>query len=115
MASKQKSRSPRTRDADRVSTNPVELQNSSLRFTAGMTDNKSDIRASADNPPQPGLTGLTLPIIDRAEEGRINKGSPRTKAFFATDGSLIHWNIHGQATRYGQFTRLGAKACGDQT
>ncbi len=105
----------RTRGADLVSTYPVELQNSSLKFTAGMNYNKTDIRAIAGNPPQLGLAGLTLPIIDRAEEGRITKGSPRTKAFLATDWSVGNWNIHGQVTRYGQFTTLGTTASSDQT
>jgi len=105
----------RTRGADLVSTYPVELQNSSLKFTAGMNYNKTDILAIAANPPQLGLAGLTLPIIDRAEEGRITKGSPRTKAFLATDWSVGNWNIHGQVTRYGQFSTLGTTASSDQT
>lgn len=105
----------RTRGADLVSTYPVELQNSSLKFTAGLNYNKTDIRAIAANPPQLGLAGLTLPIIDRAEEGRITKGSPRTKAFLATDWHAGNWNFHGQVTRYGQFTTLGTTTSSDQT
>lgn len=105
----------RTRGADLVSTYPMELQNSSLKLTAGMNYNKTDIRSIAENPPQLGLVGLTLPIIDRAEQGRITKGSPRTKAFLAADWSVGNWSIHGQVTRYGQFTTLGTTASSDQT
>ncbi len=105
----------RTRGVDLVSTYPVELQNSSLKFTGGMNYNKTDIRSIAANPPQLGLAGLTLPIIDRAEEGRITRGSPRTKAFLSTDWRVSNWNFHGQVTRYGEFTALGTTASSDQT
>ena len=105
----------RTRGVDLVSTYPVTLQNSTLKFTAGVNYNKTDIRSIAPNPPQLGLTGLTLPVIDRTEQGRITKGSPRTKAFLATDWNVGHWDFHGQITRYGQFTSLGTTASGDQT
>ena len=105
----------RTRGVDLVSTYPVELQNSSLKFTGGMNYNKTDIRSIAENPLQLGLAGLTLPIIDRAEQGRITKGSPRTKAFLATDWSVGNWKFHGQVTRYGQFSTFGSTASTDQT
>ena len=105
----------RTRGADLVSTYPVELEHSSLKFTGGLNWNKTTIRSFAPNPPQLGLNGLVLPIIDRTEQGRITKGTPRTKAFVATDWTLGDWTLHGQVTRYGTWTSYGTVTSGDQT
>ncbi len=105
----------RTRGVDLVVTYPLQLQRSSLKFTAGANYNETDIRSIAPNPPQLGLVGLTLPIIDRTEQGRITKGSPRTKAFLATDWNVGNWSVHGQLTRYGKFTTLGNNPATDQT
>jgi iron complex outermembrane receptor protein len=105
----------RTRGVDLVSTYPIALQNSSLKFTGGLNYNKTDIRSIAPNPPQLGLVGLTLPIIDRTEQGRITKGAPRTKAFVAADWNVNNWSFHGQVTRYGEFTGLGNNPATDQT
>ncbi len=98
----------RTRGVDLVSTYPLELRNSTLKFTGGLNYNKTEILQIAPNPPQLGLAGLTFPVIDRAEQGRITKGSPRTKAFVATNWDVGNWTVHGQVTRYGQWTDLSA-------
>lgn len=105
----------RTRGADLVSTYPIELQNSSLKLTGGVNYNKTTIRSIAANPPQLGLAGLTLPIIDRAEQGRITKGTPKTKAFVASDWNVNNWTFHGQLTRYGEWTSFATAPSGDQT
>ncbi len=97
--------STRTRGVDVVGTYPVDLAASGiLKFTGGLNYNKTDILSIAANPPQLGLAGLTLPVIDRSEQGRITKGSPRSKIFLAADWNRGHWRVHGQATRYGQWT-----------
>ncbi|MBU6247829.1 MAG: TonB-dependent receptor [Xanthomonadaceae bacterium] len=105
----------RTRGVDLVSTYPVELQNSSLKFTFGFNYNKTKITSIAANPPQLGLAGLTLPIIDRTEQGRITKGTPNTKAFLASDWTIGNWSLHGQLTRYGEWTTFASNPSGDQT
>jgi iron complex outermembrane receptor protein len=105
----------RTRGADLVGTWPVQLQGSTLKFTGGINWNKTDIRSIKPNPPQLGLAGLVLPIIDRAEEGRITVGTPRTKAFFAADWGIGNWTLHGQLTNYGHWESLGGTPSGDQT
>ncbi|MEW5834220.1 MAG: TonB-dependent receptor [Pseudomonadota bacterium] len=105
----------RTRGADLVSTYPIELANSSLKLTGGLNWNKTTIRKIAPNPPQLGLAGLTLPIIDRAEQGRISKGTPKTKAFVAGDWTIGNWSLHGQLTRYGEWTTFATSPSGDQT
>ncbi|HUW53953.1 MAG TPA: TonB-dependent receptor [Rhodanobacter sp.] len=105
----------RTRGVDLVSTYPIELAHSSLKLTGGINYNKTDITSFAPNPPQLGLAGLTLPIIDRTEQGRITKGTPRTKAFVAADWDVSNWSFHGQLTRYGQWTNYASTASGDQT
>ncbi len=105
----------RTRGGDLVVTYPVQLSNSSLKFTGGFNWNKTDIRSIAPNPPQLGLAGLTLPIIDRQEQGRITKGSPRTKGFVAADWNIHDWTVHGQLTRYGEWTNYSSNPANDQT
>ncbi|GAB3026172.1 MULTISPECIES: TonB-dependent receptor [Oleiagrimonas] len=106
----------RTRGADLVATYPWYLQSgSTVKFTGGMNYNKTDIRKIANNPPQLGLAGLTLPIIDRQEQGRITVGTPRTKTFVGADWSVNHWTFHSQATRYGTWTSRGSSASSDQT
>ncbi len=105
----------RTRGADLIGTWPVQLQGSSLKFTGGLNWNKTDIRSIKPNPPQLGLAGLVLPIIDRAEQGRVTVGTPRSKAFFATDWGIGNWTLHGQLTRYGQWTSWGSSPSSDET
>lgn len=105
----------RTRGADLVGTWPVQLSESSLKFTGGINWNKTDIRSIKPNPPQLGLAGLTLPVIDRAEQGRITVGTPRNKAFVAANWEVGNWTVHGQATRYGNWETLGSTPSSDQT
>jgi iron complex outermembrane receptor protein len=105
----------RTRGADLIGTWPIQLQSSSLKLTGGLNWNKTDIRSIKPNPPQLGLAGLVLPIIDRAEQGRISVGTPRSKAFVAADWGIGNWTLHGQLTRYGQWESLGGSPSGDQT
>jgi iron complex outermembrane recepter protein len=94
----------RTRGVDLVSTYPWRLAGSWLKLTVGLNYNRTEILAIAPDPPQLGLQGLVLPIIDRAEQGRITVGSPRSKAFIAADWRRGRWTLHGQLTRYGQWT-----------
>jgi iron complex outermembrane receptor protein len=105
----------RTRGADLIGSWPNQLQSSSLKLTGGLHGNKTDIRSIQPNPPQLGLAGLVLPIIDRAEQGRISVGTPRSKAFVAADWGIGNWTLHGQLTRYGQWESLGGSPSGDQT
>ena len=104
----------RTRGADLVTTYPLQLEHSLLKFTGGMNYNRTDILSIAPNPPQLGLAGLTLPVIDRAEQGRMTVGTPRTKAFAAIDWDVGNWNFHSQVTHYGQWTTYGGTVSGDQ-
>jgi iron complex outermembrane receptor protein len=105
----------RTRGADLIGTWPVQLQHSQVKFTGGVNWNKTDIRSIKPNPPQLGLAGLVLPVIDRAEQGRITVGTPRSKAFVGADWDLGNWTLHGQVTRYGDWESLGSTPSGDQT
>ncbi|HET8899555.1 MAG TPA: TonB-dependent receptor [Rhodanobacteraceae bacterium] len=105
----------RTRGADLVLTWPVEVGTGTMKFTGGLNWNKTEIESVAPNPPQLGLAGLTLPIIDRAETGRITVGTPRTKAFIADDWTMGNWDFHGQVTRYGEWTTYSSNPANDQT
>ncbi|THD11698.1 TonB-dependent receptor plug domain-containing protein [Metallibacterium scheffleri] len=108
--------STRTRGVDVVGTYPVQLGDSStLKFTGGLNYNKTTILSIAPNPPQLGLAGLTLPVIDRTNQGYITNSTPKDKVFLAADWSLGSWRVHGQATRYGTWTIYGSTPSGDQT
>ncbi len=96
----------RTRGADLVVTYPVDFSSSTLKLTGGMNYNKTTILSIAPNPPQLGLAGLTLPIVNSEEKLFLTKSSPRTKAFVGADWSMGHWSAHAQATRFGKFTGL---------
>jgi iron complex outermembrane recepter protein len=106
----------RTRGVDLVSSYSMPFEASSLAVTGGMNYNKTDILSIAPNPPQVGLAGLTLPIITRDEQGRIAEGTPRTKVFAAADWRISAWTVHGQITRYGEWTdRSLTTPANDQT
>ena len=105
----------RTRGADLVASWPFDVGAGSMKFTAGLNWNKTTLERIAPNPPQLGLAGLTLPIIDRAEIGRITVGTPRTKAFVADDWNVGNWTVHSQLTRYGEWTVYGGAPSTDQT
>ncbi len=94
----------RTRVVDVVSSYTMQLPASSLALTGSFNYNKTEILSMAPNPPQVGLAGLTLPIITRDEQGRITVGTPRTKVAAAADWSFGSWTVHGQLTRYGQWS-----------
>lgn len=106
----------RTRGVDLVSSYSIPFAVSALGLTGGINYNKTDILSIAPNPPQVGLAGLTLPIITRDEQGRISEGTPRTKVYVAADWSTGPWTVHGQVTRYGEWTDLNStKPANDQT
>ncbi|MDE1959213.1 MAG: TonB-dependent receptor [Xanthomonadaceae bacterium] len=104
----------RTRGVDLVGTYPIDLGAAgSLKLTGGGNYNKTDILYIRPNPPQLGLAGLTLPVIDRPTQGLITTGSPRDKLFLAGDWSYGNWRVHGQATRWGSFATYGSTPSGD--
>lgn len=106
----------RTRGADLVSTYPWKLAASRLDLTIGVNYNRTAIVAIAPDPPQLGLHGLVLPIIGRAEQGRITVGTPRSKAFIGADWKVGRWTLHSQLTRYGEWTDQDAvDGANDQT
>ncbi len=105
----------RTDGADLVATYPVDLQDSTIKLTGGFNYNKTTIRSIAPNPTQLGLAGLTLPIIDNVEQGRITKGAPRSKSFIAADWTISNWQVHTQLTRYGQWTDYSNTPANNQT
>jgi iron complex outermembrane receptor protein len=94
----------RTRGVDLVSSYTMQLPASSLALTGSFNYNKTEILSIAPNPAQVGLAGLTLPIITRDEQGRITVGTPRTKLAAMADWRFGSWTVHGQVTRYGQWT-----------
>ncbi len=105
----------RTRGADLVANYSLRLSGTLLSLTAGFNYNKTDILSIAPNPPQLGLAGLTLPIIDRVEQGYITVGTPRTKTFLSGDWRIRRWTLHAQVSRYGHWTILGTTPATDQT
>ncbi len=108
--------STRTRGVDVVSTYPLDLgNNGTLKFTGGFNYNKTTILSIAPNPAQLGLAGLTLPVIDRTNQGYLTNSTPKDKLSLAADWSIGNWRVHAQATRYGTWTIYGSTPSGDQT
>ncbi|MDE2051626.1 MAG: TonB-dependent receptor, partial [Gammaproteobacteria bacterium] len=106
----------RTRGVDLISSYAIPFEVSSLALTGGVNYNKTEILSIAPNPPQVGLAGLSLPIITRDEQGRISEGTPLTKIFAAAEWRIGAWTLHGQVTRYGEWTdRSLTTPANDQT
>ncbi|MEO7072565.1 MAG: TonB-dependent receptor [Rhodanobacter sp.] len=105
----------RTRGADLVAGWPLSFRRATLTLTAGANWNKTELRSIKPNPQQLGLAGLQLPILNRAERGRITRLSPRSKLFAAARWQRGNWRVNAQATRYGQWFWQGWTPAGDQT
>lgn len=96
----------RTRGADFVAHYALRLRHSLLKLNAGMNYNKTELLSVAPNPPQDGLHGLVLPIIDPQERGFLTVSAPLTKAYVGADWYVGHWLAHAQVTRYGKWSSL---------
>ncbi len=105
----------RTRGADLTAGWGLPLGAAVLQLTGGLNYNHTDLLAIAPNPPQLGLAGLVLPVLDRSDQGLISVATPRTKAFIAADWRRRHWSVHTQLTRYGQWRVLGNTPTADDT
>lgn len=104
-----------TRGADLVAGWPWSFRHTTLTLTAGANWNKTALRAIKPNPEQLGLAGLQLPILNRAEQGRITRLSPRSKLFAAARWQRGNWRVNAQASRYGEWFWQGWTPAGDQT
>ena len=100
----------RTRGADLVGRYTTELPHSQLALSVGMNYNKTQLISVAPNPPQDGLNGLVLPIVDPEERGFLTVSTPLTKTFILANWYVGHWVVHGQLTRYGSWTILSSTA-----
>ncbi|HEX7324169.1 MAG TPA: TonB-dependent receptor [Rhodanobacteraceae bacterium] len=105
----------RTRGADFTGHWSVPVGTTQLTFLAGLNYGATRILSIRPNPPQLGLAGLVLPVFDRQDQGLVSVATPRTKAFIAANWTLGHWTWHGQLTRYGEWTVLGATPASDDT
>lgn len=88
---------------------------SSLDLTAGYNTNRTKILRISPTPASLAAVGIGLQTIGRAEQGRVQFGSPRNK--FSLNGTWKgqHWLASATATRYGEFTTYGTTAATDQT
>jgi len=96
----------RTDGADFVAHYTVPLGESQLLLSAEMNYNKTEITGIATNPPQDALNGLVLPIVNAQEAGFLTVGAPRTKAMVLAQWDVGRWIVHGQVTRYGQWSDI---------
>jgi iron complex outermembrane receptor protein len=105
-----------TRGADLVVTYPMDLGSyGSLTFSASGNYNKTQIDSIKPNPPQLGLAGLVLPVINRQTAGDIIVGAPRTKGVLGARWDIGNWGFNTNVTRYGSFTTLSSVPVNDQT
>lgn len=106
----------RTRGVDLVGTWHLDLGGAGTTdLSLGYNHTHTDIRAIAANPEQLSSNGLSLTRIGRVEQGRITKGSPSDKLSLGADYRRAAWTLHGQLTRYGEFTVYNANPAQDQT
>lgn len=96
----------RTDGADFVAHYTVPLRGSQLLLSAEVNYNKTEITGIAQNPPQDALNGLVLPIVNAQEAGFLTVGAPRTKAMVLAQWDVGRWIVHGQVTRYGQWSNI---------
>ncbi len=105
----------RTRGADLVAHYTLALGRSRLALSAGFNYNKTQLIAVAPNPPQDGLHGLVLPIVDQEERGFLTVSAPLTKGSIGADWYLGRWLAHAQLTRYGKWRYFGTTAANVQS
>ena len=105
----------RTRGADLVAHYTLPLGRSRLALSAGFNYNKTQLLAVAPNPPQDGLHGLVLPIVDQEERGFLTVSAPLTKGSIGADWYLGHWLVRGELTRYGKWSYFGTSAANVQS
>lgn len=106
----------RTRGVDLVGTYHLDLGRAGTTdLSLGYNYTHTDIRSIAANPAQLSENGLSLTRIGRVEQGRITKGSPSDKLSLGADYNRAEWTLHGQLTRYGEFTVYNANPAQDQT
>jgi iron complex outermembrane receptor protein len=104
-----------TRGADLVVTYPMDLgDHGSLMLSASGNYNKTQIDSIKPNPPQLGLAGLVLPVINRQTSGDIVLGAPRTKGVLGARWNIASWSFNTNVTRYGSFTTLSSIPANDQ-
>lgn len=98
----------RTRGADFVVRDTLPIGRSNLGLSAGLNYNKTQLLSVAPNPPQAGLAGLVVPIVDGQERGFLTVSSPLTKAYIGANWYLGHWLVNAQVTRYGKWSALSS-------
>lgn len=104
----------RTRGADLLATWSIATTAGDFDLRGGLNYNRTTIRAIKPNPPQLGLAGLTLPLVNRPERGRITDGTPRSKAFAAATWKRENWRLQTRVTRYGSWYVRGDTPASDQ-
>jgi iron complex outermembrane receptor protein len=105
----------RTKGVDVVGSYRWQLDNSTLKLTAGYNYNKTEITHIEPNPSELEQGGLSLQRIGRVETGRVTVGSPKDKFLLGATWDVGSWSFNGGLTRYGKFTVLNANPSLDQT
>ncbi|MFT3867784.1 MAG: TonB-dependent receptor [Nibricoccus sp.] len=77
-----------------------------LILTAGINSNRQKLTRVAETPPQ--LAAIsTVPLIDRVETVRYEKGQPRDTINLAANYRLKKWNLVVREVRYGKASLAG--------
>ncbi|MGY1425656.1 TonB-dependent receptor plug domain-containing protein [Lysobacter sp. A289] len=105
----------RSRGIDFLGSYRWDLAAGTLDVTAGYNYSKTEITRIAPNPPELETGGLDLDRLDRAEQGRIEKGFPRDKFVLNGTWNLGDWTLLAGTTRYGSFETTPNNADNDQT
>jgi iron complex outermembrane recepter protein len=106
----------RTRGVDIVGAYSFDLDNdATLRLTAGINFNETDVTKVKPNPSTLSAVGLNLTRFARVEDGRFTVAQPSDKVNLSATYTLGGLDVTGRATRYGEFTSRNANAALDQT
>ncbi len=108
--------STRTRGGDLVVTYPFDLgSEGTLKLTGGVNYNQTDVTKIKPNPPQLGLVGLVLPVVDNSTLLLLTDSTPKTKMFMGATWQVGNWTVNGTLTRYGTFVVPGTTAISNQS
>ncbi|MBN8714009.1 MAG: TonB-dependent receptor [Xanthomonadales bacterium] len=108
--------STRTRGGDVVLSYPFDLgHDGTVKLTGGINYNKTDVTKIKPNPPQLGLAGLVLPVVDNSTLLLLTDSTPKTKAFVGATWDIGNWTVNGTLTRYGTFVVPGTTAISNQS
>lgn len=106
----------KTYGVDITSRYGVKLGAGTLRITAALNFNKTEITNRNDIQTPDELAAVTsIPLLGRVEQGRFEKGQPTSSWNFMGSYNIAKWNFMVRAQRFGEVTSYNNDPARDQT